>query len=162
MFDDEAPQPPPAYVAAAPAQRPIVLPPRLPADCFMKSAADYALPATILLAIVKVESQGRVVIRRNENGSLDYGVAQLNSGSWAKYMQERYGISTQALTYNVCQAVRAMAYVLRTETNHSVCKGDIWCGVGRYHAPNNPAARSVYVPKVRAALSHIETTRRFE
>lgn len=152
-------QEPPVAVAAAP----IVLPARLPAECFLTAAADYVVPATILVAIVKVESQGKAVVRRNDNGTLDYGVAQINSASWGRYMAVRYGISAHAILNNACQAIRVMAYALRTEMNHQSCGGrDVWCGVGRYHAPNNASARAVYVPKVRSALAQLESTRRFE
>lgn len=156
--------PAPQEVAApTPTSSPIVLPSRLPAQCFMTAAQDYVLPALILVAIVKHESRGRSLSVVNTNGTVDNGVAGINTASWGRYMQERYGITTNALLSNPCQSIRVMAYALRMEMNHRECAGvDIWCAVGRYHAPNNMANRAAYVPKVRQALMRIEQTGRFE
>lgn len=141
----------------------IALPPHLPATCIAQASADYAVPATIMLAIVQVESAGRSVVARNANNSLDIGVAQHNTNSWVPYFERRYGIDRQSLLDSPCQSMRAQAYVLRMEMNSKECGGtDVWCAVGRYHAPNNMAARAVYVPKVRAALDRMLRAGRFE
>ena len=162
MFPDVPTQPldePPL----APVSTPIVLPTRLPAQCFLTAARDYVLPPMILVAIVKHESKGHSVAHLNSNGTVDSGVAQINDASWGRYMAARYNITTQALMVSPCQSIRVMAYALRMEMNHAECGGiDVWCGVGRYHSPNNSANRAVYVPKVRSALVQIERTRRFE
>ena len=142
--------------------RRIVLPNHLPAWCIVQAAQDYALPAEVLVAIVKTESGGRSVVTRNANGSLDYGVAQINSASWIPYFEREFGISRESLVRSPCQAMRAQAYVLRKEMNSRECGGvDLWCAVGRYHAPNNLALRQIYVPKVQAALRKLLATGRF-
>src|SRR5438105_15265106 len=92
MLPDVPVEVPQSAEAASQAAATIVLPARLPAHCFLTAANDYALPAKVLVAIVKHESRGRSVVRRNTNGTFDYGVTQINSASWGKYMQERYGI----------------------------------------------------------------------
>lgn len=142
----------------------IVIPERIPADCLKKASADYNVPALLLLAILKQESGAKVgAIGRNGNGSVDIGPAQLNSGSWVPYFNSKYGIKSSALAQNMCQAIRAQAYVLRTESNHSACAGQVmWCGVGRYHAPNNLQARVRYTWAVREQLLKIVRTGRFE
>ena len=142
--------------------RRIVLPNHLPAWCISQAAQDYVLPAEVLVAIVKTESDGRSVVSRNSNGSLDYGVAQINSASWVPYFEREFGISRESLVRSPCQAMRAQAYVLRKEMNSRECGGvDLWCGVGRYHAPNNMTQRQVYVAKVQAALRSLLATGRF-
>lgn len=129
----------------------------------MSAAADFHVPPVALAAIVRVESRGRSVVATNRNGTQDLGVAGLNTASWVRYMGERYGIPVQALKSDVCQNVRVAAYALRWEQNHRACAGqDIWCGIGRYHAPNNAAARAVYVAKVAAAIREMLSTGRFE
>jgi soluble lytic murein transglycosylase-like protein len=160
--------PPTALDPVPPAPHQIVLPARLPAQCFLTSASDYGVPPLVLVAMVKVESHGKSVVSRNPNGSFDLGVAQINldasgKGSWGRYMRERYGITPEALANNPCQSIRAQAYVLRSELNHRSCGGsDIWCGVGRYHAPYKAEARAVYVEKVKAALSSLVASGKFE
>ena len=149
---------------SAPPMVQMVIPQRIPADCLKRAAADYDVPAMLLLAIIKQESGGRLGVRsRNSNGTEDLGPAQLNTGSWVPYFSKKYGISPAALTGNMCQAIRAQAYVIRTESNHKACAGQVlWCGVGRYHAPNNPGARARYVWAVNGKLLKMIKTGRFE
>lgn len=154
-------------VIEPPSEAPVVqfiVPERIPADCLKRAAADYNVPALLLLAIMKHESGGRLGARgNNSNGTVDIGPAQLNSASWVPYFTQKYGIPVQALAYNMCQAIRAQAYALRTESNHKECAGRVmWCGVGRYHAPNNAAARERYVVQVHSKLMSMIKTGRFE
>ncbi len=149
-------------VAAAAPPR-IVLPDHLPAQCFDQAAQMYGLAASVLLAIVKVESRGvPSTVAVNANESKDIGVAGLNTNSWVPYFDKTYGIKPESLLKDVCLSVRAAAYALRWEWNRKACSGrDIWCAVARYHNPTNVAAQSVYVPKVKAALSEMIKTGRF-
>lgn len=141
----------------------IILPDRLPAECIQSSADDFGVPASVLLAIIKVESNGYPVVSRNTNGTVDIGVAQHNSASWVPYFERQYGISAKSLAHDVCQSVRAQAYVLRREMQSRQCADkDLWCAVARYHAPRNPRAQQRYLVKVRAALQRILSEGRFE
>lgn len=158
-----------AYEAHRPAEvrgagRPeLVLPAHLPAACFVTAATDYNVPAEVLVAMIKQESRGKPVVRSNKDGSIDYGYAQINSASWVPYMERKYSIPREALVSSPCQAIRVQAYVLRVEQNHKRCaQRDIWCGVGRYHAPNNESAAATYVAKVRAELARMLRTGRFD
>jgi hypothetical protein len=154
----------PAVVRPAPPAGPsIVLPARLPATCVLSAAGDYRIPPVVMLAMIKVESGGKSVVGRNANGSLDLGVAQHNTDSWVPFFRDRYGIDPQSLLDNPCQSIRAQAYVLRKELDSRECAGvDIWCAVGRYHAPYNMASRAVYIPKVQTALAVMVKSGRFE
>jgi len=140
----------------------VVLPRHLPAHCFVQSAGDYRVPEIVLVAMVKVESNGKARVARNTDGSSDIGVAQHNTRSWVPYLATHYGIAPEALATNPCQSIRAAAFVLRKEMNHRSCAGvDVWCGVKRYHAPNNTAAANAYLQKVQVALSRIIETGSF-
>lgn len=137
-----------------PPQQEVVLPAHLPAQCFVQTAVDYDLPAIVLVAMAKVESNGRSAVGVNKNGSVDLGVMQHNTDSWVPHLARNYGILPQDLLANPCQSIRAAGYVLRVEQNHKSCKArDIWCGVGRYHSPNDPAKSTAYVQRVRSALN---------
>lgn len=143
-------------------QQEVVLPAHLPAHCFVQTATDYRVPAIVLVAMAKVESNGRSAVGVNKNGSLDLGVMQHNTDSWVPHLTRRYGILPQDLLANPCQSIRAAGYVLRVEQNAKACKGrDIWCGVGRYHSPNDATKSEVYVRKVRAALNDLLTGGKF-
>lgn len=156
----------PADVPVQEPVRPTVMmsvPGRIPVACIKTAGVDYQVPQLLLLAILKQESDARPAISRNRNGSYDIGPAQLNTGSWVPYFSKKYGIKPEALAYDMCQAIRAMAYAIRTEANTKTCKGEVlWCGVGRYHAPNNPQASQRYVVGVSEKLNRMITTGRFD
>jgi hypothetical protein len=103
-----------------------------------------------LLAILKQESGGRTgVVATNKNGSKDYGPAQFNDRSWGKYMRDKYGLSLDTLTNNMCQAIMAQAYALRYEWNRCIKNGNpsIWCGIAYYHSPTKKY-QDIYVQNV--------------
>lgn len=116
----------------------IQLPKHIPAHCVSNAAKRYRVPEMAMLAILKQESGGRLgIVSQNTNGSKDYGPAQFNDRSWGRYMQNKYGISLDALTNNMCQALMAQAYALRSEWNRCIKKGQtsIWCAIAYYHSP---------------------------
>jgi soluble lytic murein transglycosylase-like protein len=150
-------------LAQQPATAVVVLPDRLPAGCIQTAADDFGLPATLMLAMIKVESNGRSAVSRNPNGTYDVGVAQHNTASWVPYFERNYGITPQQLVSDPCQSIRAQAYVLRREVNSRECGGvDLWCAVARYHSPRNVRAREIYLHKVSSALQQMLATGRFE
>lgn len=126
-------------------------PDAVPRACIVQAAANYAVPVRGLLAIMRVESNGNhKAIRKNSNGTFDYGLMQHNTGSWVKIFA-KFGIQKENLL-DPCVSVHAGAYVLRWEINKA--GGDFWRGVARYHAPNNPRLGQIYVQKVaRASLT---------
>lgn len=165
MLPSTPPEPPPEPVVAAISAH-VVLPGHLPADCILRSAADYVVPPLVMVAILKTESNGLSVVGKNKNGSLDVGVAQHNTKSWVPYFQKNYGITAQDLLNSPCQSIRAQAYALRYEMNSKKCGGlswadSVWCGVMRYHAPNNPVAARSYLAKVRKAYAEMVRLGRF-
>lgn len=136
------------------------LPERIPAQCVQDSAAAYSLNPMVLLAILKVESGGRTgVIGKNTNGTLDLGPAQFNTSTWAKKLEREYGIPRDALINNMCQAIRAMAYAVRTEING--VGGNLWRGIGNYHS-RTPHFHQIYVGKVHQAHVYMVTKGKFE
>lgn len=145
--------------AALEVPRQIQLPPHIPAQCVADAAARYDVPAVALLAIMKVESGGRVgnhVVGKNTDGSEDWGPAQVNSRSWGKVMVERFGIPKSELLTNMCQALMVQSYALRSEWDwcRRSGKGDIWCAIGKYHSPTQKF-QEIYIRKVWAAYQSI-------
>jgi len=135
-------------------KRGIVLPTHIPALCVSLAARRYQVPSMALVAILKQESGGKTgIVSTNKNGSKDYGPAQLNDRSWGRYMQEKYGISLDSLTNNMCQAIMAQAYALRYEWNRCIDRkgdkggADIWCAIAWYHSPT-PMYQEKYVRSV--------------
>lgn len=158
----------------------IQLPDRIPKQCLLSAADRYKVSPLAMLAILKVESNGRTgVVAKNRDGSRDYGPAQFNNRSWGKYMQEKYGISLQTITNNMCQALYAQGYALRSELNRCLKAGRqgndaLWCSVALYHhggalPPVTPQAKksnihriqSVYVKKVWSAYQAMVASGKF-
>lgn len=165
MFDQGPILPPPEPVSIANHAR-VVLPSGLPAKCILRSSSDYTVPSLVLVAMLKTESGGRSVKSRNRDGSYDVGVAQHNTRSWVPYFEKKYGITEEDLMSNPCQSIRAQAYALRREMNAKRCKSlpwdqAVWCGVKRYHAPNNEALATVYLNKVYSAYLNLIRDGRF-
>jgi soluble lytic murein transglycosylase-like protein len=128
----------------------IKLPERIPSECVVNAAARYQVPEMALLAILKQESGGRTgIVSPNTNGSKDYGPAQFNDRSWGGYMQRKYGITLADLTNNMCQAIMAQAYAVRSIWNDCITKGNssIWCAIANYHSPT-PKYQDIYVRQV--------------
>lgn len=116
----------------------IQLPSHIPAQCVAAAAQRYQIPELALLSILKQESGGRLgIVSKNTNGSKDYGPAQFNDRSWGRYMRQNYNISLDDLTNNMCQALMAQAYALRSEWNRCIKKGknSVWCAIAYYHSP---------------------------
>jgi hypothetical protein len=153
---------PPAVMVEAPAVRGAVsveLPERIPASCVETSARDYRINPFVLLAILKVESNGRTgVVGQNTNGTQDLGPSQFNTGSWAKLLIEKYKIPREALLNDMCQAVRALGFAVRTEID--AANGDLWTGIGNYHS-RTPVHHQKYVGLVHGAYKQMVSKGKF-
>lgn len=131
----------------------VELPAHISAKCVNVSAKDYELNPLILLSVLKQESGGRTgIVSPNTNGTYDLGPAQFNTSSWAAVFQNKFSISRDALINNMCQAIRAMAYAVRTEIDKA--GGDIWKGIGNYHS-RTPVHHQKYVKAVYAQYQRI-------
>lgn len=131
----------------------VELPPHISAKCVNGSARDYEINPFILLSVLKQESGGKTgIVSQNTNGTYDLGPAQFNTSSWAAIFQNKFSISRDALINNMCQAIRAMAYAVRTEIDKA--GGDIWKGIGNYHS-RTPAYHQRYVKAVYAQYQRI-------
>jgi hypothetical protein len=136
----------------------ITLPPTIPAACVISAGRDYAVPPAILVAIVKVESDGAAGTHRNTDGSTDVGITMINDRAWLPALKRQYGVERAAVKGDPCQAIRATAYIVRSEANR--CGGDLWCGVGRYHS-RTPSLLADYVRRVWRALQTMTETGEF-
>jgi soluble lytic murein transglycosylase-like protein len=121
-------------VAGAPTPKmasPASLPAQLnePAPCVKPAAEYHGVNPWILLAILKVESNfSAAAVNRNNNGTLDIGMAQINSVHFAKLSQ--YGITPTQLM-DGCVSTYVAAWHLRQQ----IAKyGNTWFGVAAYHS----------------------------
>jgi lysozyme-related protein Hpa2 len=126
---------------------------RAAADCFTAAAAYQHVSPLVLRAIAWQEShQNAAAIHRNRNGSIDYGMMQINSVHLP--VLARYGISAADLM-NPCANVYIAAWHLR----HMVVKyGNTWTAIGAYHS-EAPAERDRYASAIEAIVERMTLER---
>jgi soluble lytic murein transglycosylase-like protein len=116
------------------------------ADCFDEAARYQKVNPLILRAIAWQESHNTPdALHRNTNGSVDYGVMQINSIHLPTLAQ--YGISSSTLM-QPCKNVYIAAWHLRQKMNKY---GNTWAAVGAYHS-ETPAMRDRYAQQIAAIL----------
>ena len=97
--------------------------------CLMPAAQRHGVNPHILRAILQVESGMRPhVVSRNRNGTIDVGMAQINSIHFRELAQ--WGI-TPDLRLDPCVATHVAAWHLkRVMLRH----GNTWFGIAAYHS----------------------------
>ncbi len=117
------------------------------ADCFDDAALYQHVNPMMLRAIVWQESHGHVsALHNNTNGSIDVGLAQINSIHFPALAG--YGIAPSAL-YNGCVNVYVAAWLLKQKMNKY---GNTWAAVGAYHS-ETPDKRDGYARSIHAILA---------
>ena len=98
-------------------------------QCLLPAAQRHGVNPHILRAILQVESGMRPhVVSRNRNGSIDVGMAQINSIHFRELAQ--WGITPERLL-DPCVATHVAAWHLkRSLLRH----GNTWFGVAAYHS----------------------------
>jgi lysozyme-related protein Hpa2 len=119
-------------------------------DCFASAGAYQHVSPTVLRAIAWQESRGKAnAIHRNTNGSIDYGMMQINSIHLSVLSQ--YGLSAGDLM-DPCASVFVAAWYL----HRMVAKyGYTWKAVGAYHS-ETPAERDRYAHSIETLVGQIE------
>jgi soluble lytic murein transglycosylase-like protein len=115
-------------------------------DCFSAAAAYQSVNPLILRAIAWQESHDNVsAMHKNRNGSIDYGLMQINSIHLPALAQ--YGISSNKLM-DPCSNVYIAAWHLRRQMDKY---GNSWAAVGAYHS-ETPALRDQYAKQIIGIL----------
>lgn len=120
--------------------------PPSPQDCVSGAASYHGVNSWILRAILKVESNFKPdVVTRNKNGTLDVGVAQINSIHFPRLRS--MGVHPAEL-FDPCKASYVAAWHLKQQMDRF---GNTWFAVGAYHSTTDCFNRR-YVAMVRNAL----------
>lgn len=123
------------------------------ADCFDDAATYHHVNADVLRAIAWEESNNRPDARRtNTNGSVDYGLMQINSVHLEALA--RFGIGTDDLMVP-CKSVYIAAWHLQRQMAKY---GNTWAAIGAYHSAT-PALRDAYATRIAAKLNAIRDAR---
>ena len=117
---------------SARAQQPPSVPAPLSAEaapCVTAAAQHHAVNPWLLRAILKVESDFKAgAVNRNSNGSVDVGMAQINSIHFPELA--RWGIAPAHLL-DGCTATYVAAWHLARQLRRH---GNSWYGVASYHS----------------------------
>jgi len=120
------------------------LPPASGAFCFEQAAERYQVPAALLWAIAKVESNfDPQALYRNVDGSLDIGVMQVNS-RW----QQSFPSEVWDALDDPCTNVEAGARIL-SDCLHRL--GYTWQGIGCYNAVSREK-QAAYARRILAVM----------
>ena len=107
----------------------VVTGPRQPDDCVTQAATYQSVNPWILRAIIQVESSFNPnALNKNNNGTVDVGIAQINSMHFKEL--GKYGIGQRELM-NGCISSYVAAWHLRKQV---VAYGNTWFAVGAYHS----------------------------
>lgn len=123
--------------------------PAEPDDCVSRAAKYHKVPSLVFRAILNGESgmNPRAINRSNANGTIDVGVAQINSMHFGSL--QRYGIQPEDLL-NGCTGSYVGAWMLAKNFKQF---GNTWEAVGAYHSASpdlrNAYANSVFLTLVR-------------
>lgn len=124
-----------------------ITPARADTDCFTAAAEYQSVNPLILRAIAWQESRDAPdALHRNRNGSVDYGLMQINSIHLPVLAQ--YGISRDKLM-EPCASVFIAAWHLRQKMDKY---GNSWAAVGAYHS-ETPALRDRYARQIIGILT---------
>ncbi|VAW82967.1 Putative IpgF protein [hydrothermal vent metagenome] len=97
--------------------------------CWQFAASRYDIPVIVLKAVAHVESRHNPkAIRKNTNGSTDYGLMQVNT-RWLPYIKH-FGISEKVIQ-QPCVNIMVGAWILKQEI---IRFGFNWQAIGAYHA----------------------------
>lgn len=115
-------------------------------DCFDAAAAYQHVNPMVLRAIAWRESHNRADAKNvNTNGSVDYGVMQINTIHLSTL--SRYGIGREELM-SPCKNI----YIAAWQVRRMILKyGNTWAAVGSYHSAT-PALRDKYSRQIQSIL----------
>ena len=117
------------------------------AFCWNEAAARYNINASVLQSIGQHESGLKpTAINRNNNGTVDVGVMQINSIHFAEL--QSYGIVPSAL-WEPCTNVMVGAFLLAKSIKKY---GNTWEAVGAYHS-RTPTLKERYALQVYRVFS---------
>ena len=117
------------------------------ATCIDDAATRYAVPASIIKAISRVESTNNpLAVNHNPDGTFDIGYMQINS-RWMPTLR-RYGIDEQRL-FDLCTNVYVGTWIIAQNFRHF---GYGWDAIGAYNA-HDKRKRIIYAHRVAAALA---------
>jgi|GEM_PF-501031 len=118
-----------AHAQGVPSESTVERQPAQPNDCVTKAAEYHSVNPWVLRAIIKVESNFNTnAVNRNRNGTVDVGIAQINSMHFKEL--GKHGVGPADLM-NGCIASYVAAWHLKKQIK---AYGNTWFAIGAYHS----------------------------
>ncbi|EOX3447469.1 lytic transglycosylase domain-containing protein [Vibrio cholerae] len=126
------------------------------AECYEKAGQRFDINPKLLRAICFTESalDSRAINTNNDNGSVDYGLCQINS--WWLPKLEQFGITKDTLLNDPCENTLVSAWIL---AGNFTITSDGWKAVGAYNAGWTDEAESTrqeYIALVKKNLEAMQ------
>ena len=124
----------------------------VPIACINQAAEAYQVPAPLIMAIILTENGQDGTQSKNENGTVDLGIMQINS-SWAPRF-EHSGYTLSDVTNDPCENVYVGTWIL----SHCIYNNpaDLTTAIGDYHS-HTPYYNLDYALTVIAKYNQINT-----
>jgi len=125
----------------------------VPIDCINQAVENYAVPASLIMAIIFVEGGKNGLASSNRNGTYDYGVMQINS-VWLPQIYSQFGYDRYDLQYDPCKNVDAGTWILKQNLLNNY-KQPLMRIIGDYHS-HTPNLNYIYSVQVLSAYQTIQ------
>jgi soluble lytic murein transglycosylase-like protein len=112
-------------------------------QCISRSAVHFGINPLLVQAIINVEGGGTSA-NRNSDGTLDYGMMQINDVKFPEVKQRFPTVTKYDLTHNRCINVAVGTWVL---FDHAENSGSVWKAIAWYNS-KTPGVGNVYRSKV--------------
>jgi soluble lytic murein transglycosylase-like protein len=118
---------------------PVIMINDAPVACINQAAIMYHVPVPLILSVMKRENGRNGSASHNKNGTVDYGIMQINSLWLPKIAAFNY--SKEDIQFNRnCKNIYVGTWIL----SQSIAEGrDVWSGVGNYHS-HTPSHNRIY------------------
>ena len=123
----------------------------VPIACINQAAEAYQVPAPLIMAIILTENGLDGTESKNDNGTLDLGIMQINT-TWAPRF-EHSGYTLNDVTNDPCENVYVGTWILSRCIN---ANPDLMSAIGDYHS-HTPYYNLSYAQKVIAKYNQINT-----
>lgn len=121
-------------------------------SCLDVASKKHGMDRNVMLSIMAVEGGTVGTMSTNSNGSVDYGIMQINTDT-IDDLRKRFGLSytIEQIRDDECTNIDVSARVLAQKIKEA---GDKWEGVGDYNSRNEPA-HGIYLKKISEKYQYL-------
>ena len=131
---------------------PVPVPEPIIEKCSALSSSVFNVPQIAVKVLVKTEG-GRIgTIMRNDNGTFDLGVMQINTSNLSRIQAVYPYVTWRHIAFDPCINIMVGTWFLSEKIKDR--DGDVWEGIGDYHS-RTPVYHARYLKKAKTAYKKI-------